>query len=154
MNSLARRRVDPAAPARLEIVAYAPTEFFHCQHCEVAWQGIGLGAKIREEQRASGQLPPDLQAEYQAISDWVADARDRYGERLQVTLVDAASIEGFFKALWRRRHKFPAIFIDGHAVAGFDARQLDDALEARLGPSPETFLDPDPSAKTGVRWSA
>ena len=30
-----RLRILPAPVARIEILAYAPTEFYHCQHCEV-----------------------------------------------------------------------------------------------------------------------
>ena len=69
-------------PVRLEVLAYAPTEFFHCQHCEVAWQGIGLGSKIRAEQRSSGLLPPDLVGQHE--SGWA-----RIAEQLAIELTNA-----------------------------------------------------------------
>jgi hypothetical protein len=117
---------------QVEILTYAPTEFYHCQHCEVVWDQVGLGSKIRREQR-SAALPADLQAEYEAISDWVADAHRRYGERLQVKLVDVASVEGVFKAVRHRARRFPAFIVDGQQrIVGFDRRQLDDALAQRL----------------------
>ncbi len=118
--------------ARVEILAYAPTEFYHCQHCEVVWGHVGLGHRIRADQRASN-LPPDLQAEYGAISDWVSQAFDRYGERLTVKVVDAASIEGLYKALRYRSRRFPAFIIDGEErLLGFDRDRLDAALARRL----------------------
>ncbi len=126
----------PARTARVEILAYAPTEFYHCQHCEVVWGQIGLGGRLREEQRSSN-LPPDLKAEYTAIADWVREAFDRYGARLTVKVVDAASIEGLFKALRYRSRRFPAFIIDGQErMAGFDRRRLDAALERRFSARP------------------
>ncbi len=121
--------------ARLEILAYAPTEFFHCGHCEFVWNQIGFGGRVHAEQRRAGLLPPDLQADYDAISDWVLDALDRYGNRLAVKVVDAASVEGVLKALRYRVRRLPAFVLDGgERIAGFDRGRLDAALTARLGP--------------------
>ena len=114
---------------QVEILTYAPTEFHHCQHCEVVWDSVGFGQRIRAEQRDAG-LPPDLQAEYAAISEWVAEAQQRYGRRLQVKVVDVASVEGVFKAVRYRARRFPAFIIDGRErIVGFDPEQLDAALE-------------------------
>jgi hypothetical protein len=113
---------------QVEILTYAPTEFYHCQHCEVVWDQVGLGPRIRADQRGVG-LPPDLQAEYEAISDWVGDAQRRYGTRLQVSVVDVASVEGVFKALRHRARRFPAFIVDGkERIVGFDRDKLDSAL--------------------------
>jgi hypothetical protein len=74
-----------------------------------------------------------LQQEYGAISDWVREAFDRYGDRLSVKVVDAASIEGVFKAIRHRSRRFPAFIIDGQErLIGFDRKKLDAALEQRL----------------------
>src|SRR5919201_47801 len=95
---------------QVEILTYAPTEFYHCQHCEVVWNQVGFSQPIRAEQRQSG-LPADLQAEYEAISDWVDKAHARYGSALHVKLVDVASIEGVLKAIRHRARRFPAFII-------------------------------------------
>jgi len=119
--------------AQVEILAYAPTEFYHCQHCEIVWGQVGLGSRIRQEQRESN-LPPDLQAEYAEISDWVREAFERYGERLSIKVVDAASIEGIFKALRYRSRRFPAFILDSRVrVQGFNRGRLDELLAQRLG---------------------
>ena len=113
---------------QVEILTYAPTEFYHCQHCEVVWDQVGFGPRIRAEQRSAG-LPPDLQAEYEAISDWVGEAHARYGPRLQVKVVDVASVEGVLKALRHRARRFPAFIVDGRErIVGFDPEQLDAVL--------------------------
>ena len=127
------RRLRVLAPvAQLEILAYAPTEFYHCQHCEIVWGHVGLGERLHREQRASA-LPDDLQAEYAAISDWVQRAFDKYGNRLAVRVVDAASIEGLYKSIRHRARRFPAFTLRGSpTITGFDERRLDAALAQRL----------------------
>ena len=118
---------------RLEILAYAPTEFYHCQHCEVVWDSIGFGKRIRAEQRSQA-LPSDLSAEYTAIADWVGDAHARYGDDLQVRVIDVASIEGVVKAIRHRARRFPAFVLDGsERIIGFDRQRLDAALAQHLG---------------------
>jgi hypothetical protein len=127
-----RLRIVPAPVARIDILAYAPTEFYHCQHCEIVWGHIGLGERLHREQRASA-LPDDLQAEYTAISDWVGRAFDRYGERLTVKVIDAASIEGLFKSIRHRARRFPAFIISGgDPIIGFDPGRLDAILAQRF----------------------
>jgi hypothetical protein len=117
----------------LDILAYAPTEFFHCQHCELVWQQVGLGDRFRAERRQSGLLPRELAAEYARISDWIYDAFGRYDDRLTIRLIDAVSLEGIWKALRHRTRRFPAfIFSDGERISGFDRPRLDAALAARV----------------------
>ena len=118
---------------QVEVLTYAPTEFYHCQHCEIVWQEVGLGQRVRAEQRNVG-LPFDLQAEYQAISDWAALAHQQYGQRLQVKLVDVASIEGVIKVIRHRVRRFPTFIVDGsERIIGFDKERLDAVLGERLG---------------------
>lgn len=131
LNSRAARpRVWPSA--QVEILAYAPTEFYHCQHCEIVWGHLGLGQRLHAEERKNA-LPADLQAEYAAISDWALRAFDRYGNRLTVKVIDAASIEGLYKAVRHRARRFPSFIIDGHdRIVGFDRERLDTMLADRL----------------------
>jgi hypothetical protein len=125
--------------ARVEILAYAPTEFYHCQHCEVVWGHLDLGDRLHAEQRKSS-LPEELQAEYAAISDWVRQAFDRYGDRLTVKVVDVASVEGLYKAIRHRARRFPAFIIDGEErFIGFDPVRLNSALTARLDQGGEKY---------------
>ena len=37
-------------PLLVEIIAYAPTAYYHCTHCEVAWREMGATNRIHEEQ--------------------------------------------------------------------------------------------------------
>ena len=42
-----------AEPLLVEIVTYAPTAFYHCTHCEVAWHEAGMTHTLHTEQVAS-----------------------------------------------------------------------------------------------------
>jgi len=127
-----------AQPVEIQILAYAPTEFFHCQHCELVWQQVGIGDRFRAERRSSGLLPPDLAAQYTEISDWAGDAFAHSDGRLIIKAVDVVSLEGVWKALRHRVRRFPAfLFDDGERVVGFDRARLDAALARRLGSTTE-----------------
>ncbi len=101
-------------PLLVEIIAYAPTAFYHCTHCEVAWREMGATNRIHEEQTESS-LPPDLIREYQAVSDWVQQIFQKHCDHVVVKVIDAASLEGVYKALRYNAHRYPAIIIDQKA---------------------------------------
>ncbi len=101
-------------PLLVEIIAYAPTAFYHCTHCEVAWREMGATNRIHEEQIESS-LPADLIQEYQAVSDWVQSIFRIHCDRIVVKVIDAASLEGFYKALKYNARRYPAIIIDQKA---------------------------------------
>lgn len=99
-------------PLLVEIIAYAPTAFYHCTHCEVAWRELGATNRIHEEQVASS-LPEDLIKEYQIVSDWVKDLFRLHCDQIIIRVIDAASIEGFYKSLRYNARHYPAIIVDG-----------------------------------------
>ena len=90
----------------------------------MTWQLAGVGGKIHREQLDSG-LPADLAAEFHSLSEWAQGLPRRYGSRVSVRLVDAASIEGFFKSLFRRLHRYPAFVVAGRKYVGSDFSRVD-----------------------------
>jgi hypothetical protein len=66
-------------PVQVDVTAYAPTAFFHCRHCEITFQRMGIGARMRRIEAAES-LQPDLQREYAELSDWIHQLRDRHGQ--------------------------------------------------------------------------
>ncbi len=98
-------------PLLVEIIAYAPTAFYHCTHCEVAWREMGKSNRVHEEQLESS-LPEDLQREYLAVSDWVKEMFRIHCDRLIVKVIDAASVEGMFKSLRYNARRYPAIIVN------------------------------------------
>ncbi len=121
-----------AGPLLIEILTYAPTAYYHCLHCEVAWREAGVTNRFHEEQVASS-LPADLAAEYQAISDWVQDLLRRYSDRVMVKIIDAASIEGVVKSLRYGMRQYPAVIVGGQArFAGGAWADADKEVARRL----------------------
>jgi hypothetical protein len=119
-------------PVLVEILAYAPTQFFHCQHCEVIWQEAGAGKRMHREQLESS-IPQDLQKEYADLSDWVHEAVESYGGRVVFQVIDAASMEGFLKSVRYGLRRFPAFIIDGKEKhSGTDLRQAKRLIDARV----------------------
>ena len=114
-------------PLLIEVVAYAPTGFYHCQHCEIIFDQQGVGKKIHSEQLQSA-LPPDMMRDYADVSRWVNAMVDRYGEQVALKVVDAASLEGVWKALRHRLRRFPVVLVDGHTFT-FDQQP---ALESEI----------------------
>ncbi len=102
------------APLLVEIIAYAPTAFYRCTHCEVAWRAAGVTNHLHREQVASS-LPADLAQEYAAVSDWVRELFRKHCDRLSVKVVDAASLEGFFKTLRYGVRRYPAVIVGKQA---------------------------------------
>jgi hypothetical protein len=116
-------------PVRVQVIAYAPTIFYHCQHCELTFREMGIGEQIRREEAAQA-LPEDLRSEYSEVSAWLHDLAHRFGSRVRVRLVDVASVEGFFKSLVHRTRRYPAVIVDGpHRYVGTDLHEAGRVIE-------------------------
>ena len=118
-------------PILVEVVAYAPTGFYHCQHCEIIFNEQGVGKQIHREQLQSA-LPQELMRDYAEVSRWVNALVDRYQEQIAIKVVDAASIEGVWKSLRHGLRRYPAVI-----VAGGEKFDLADkpAAEAKIAQS-------------------
>ena len=99
-------------PLMVEIIAYAPTAYYHCTHCEVAWREMGATNPIHKEQMESS-LPEDLIQEYQTVSDWVKEMFRVHCDAILLKVIDAASIEGFYKSLKYNARRYPAVIVNG-----------------------------------------
>ena len=98
-------------PLLVEIIAYAPTAYYHCTHCEVAWREMGASNRIHEEQMESS-LPEDLIREYQTVSDWVQELFQLHCDAIVLKVIDAASIEGFYKSMKYKARRYPAVIVN------------------------------------------
>lgn len=100
-----------AALLLVEIIAFAPTAYYHCTHCEVAWRQVNFPRRIHTEQVESS-LPADLAEEYQRVSDWVREMFQQHCDRLAMKVIDAASLEGFVKSLRYGVRRYPAVIVN------------------------------------------
>ncbi len=125
-------------PLRVEIIAYAPTQYFNCQHCELVWdQAQAGGVKKFHADAVETSIPPEMMQEYQALSDWILNTVERYGGRVQFRVVDAASVEGVWKTLRYGVRKYPAFVIAGKdKLTGNDFAQVEARIEQWLTSQP------------------
>ncbi|MDQ3871192.1 MAG: hypothetical protein M3301_06220 [Chloroflexota bacterium] len=129
---IGERRARPNAPVTVQVITYAPTAFYHCQHCELTFQEMGLGERLRRD-AASSSLPEDLSREYQQLSDWIRDLVARHGAKLHVKVIDAASIEGVLASLRHRVFRYPAVIVDGREKrVGTDLRSAEPIIDRHV----------------------
>jgi hypothetical protein len=116
-------------PVRVDIVTYAPTVFLHCRHCEVAFDQLGVGSRLRNIE-ADESLPLDLQLDYLVLSEWVHNLHERHGPSVAIRVIDAASLQGVWTS-WRHRvRSYPAVIVGGREKwVGQDYRELDPVID-------------------------
>ncbi len=125
-------QVDPRGRISVQVFAYAPTIFTHCQHCEIAFQQVGIGERIQRRESATA-LPQDLLLEYQKVSDWVHALLERHPADVEIRVVDPVSVEGSLRALRHGIRRFPAVVIGGRdKVFGPDLDRADRLIEERV----------------------
>jgi hypothetical protein len=101
-------------PLLVEILAYAPTAFYHCTHCEIAWRETGSSKRVHAEQIESS-LPDDLMQEYRAVAAWIEELFRVHCDQLVIKVIDAASVEGVYKSLRYRTRRYPAVIVNQKA---------------------------------------
>jgi len=119
-------------PVSIQVITYAPTVFYHCQHCELTFQEMGIGERLRRREAADA-LPDDLTREFQVVSDWVHGLLLKHGGRVRVDVLDAASIRGFLASLRHRIGRYPAVIVDGgDKRIGLDFAALDPLIDRKV----------------------
>jgi hypothetical protein len=116
-----------STPLLVEIIAYAPTAYYHCTHCEVAWHEMGASNRIHDEQLESS-LPADLIQDYQRVSDWVQEMFRVYCDAIVLKVIDAASVEGFYKSIKYKARRYPAVIVN-HKARFLGSQMLSAASE-------------------------
>ena len=121
-------------PLIVEIIAYAPTQYFHCQHCELVWNQAQVdGVKKFHDDAVETSIPPEMMQEYQALSDWVLKTVKHYNRRVTFRVVDAASVEGVWKSLRYGVRKYPAFVIaEKDKLTGNDFAQVEAHINQRI----------------------
>jgi hypothetical protein len=125
-------------PLLVEMIAYAPTQYFHCAHCEVLWKEAGATSVQKwHDEMLKTSMPPEMMKEYTTLSDWVLNAVEHYGGRVVFRVVDAASFEGLFKSVRYGVRKYPAVVIRGVAKQiGADFKQAEALIDQGLAYMP------------------
>ncbi len=121
-------------PLMVQVITYAPTQFYHCQHCEVVFEHAAVpGVRKAHQDILETSIPPDLMRDYRSLSDWIIGSVERYGGRVVFKVIDAASIEGVVKSLRYGVRKYPAVILDqNQKQIGTDFARADTMIEQRL----------------------
>ena len=127
-------------PLMVEVIAYAPTQYFHCQHCEVLFQEADVqGVKKFHDDALETSMPAEMMQEYRDLSDWVLNAVERYGGRIVFKVIDAASMEGVLKSVRYGVHKYPAIVINRKdKQTGVDFKRAESLIDQNLALQPQS----------------
>jgi len=73
-------------PVLLEVLAYGPTDFFHCSHCERLFDAAGIGAPVHREilvsffkslRHRARRYPTFVVNGRRRVSGWDQDALER-----------------------------------------------------------------------------
>jgi hypothetical protein len=111
-------------PLAVEVITYVPSQYNHCPHCEVTWHVAGIRQRVQREMAETG-LPDDLKREFHDLSEWAHTLPAKFGDRVRLRLVDAASIEGFVKSLLRGFHRYPAFTVAGRRYVGSEFARVE-----------------------------
>jgi hypothetical protein len=125
-------------PLMVEVIAYAPTQFFHCQHCEFVFETAAVeGVRKFHADTLETSMPQDMMKEYVSLSDWVMAAAERFGGKVVFKVIDAASVEGLFKSIRYGVRKYPTVIVDGkEKQSGMDFKSADALIQRRLDLQP------------------
>jgi hypothetical protein len=122
-RAIRRARHAGDEPVHVKVITYAPTAFVHCQHCEVTFQQVGIGERLRRENAATS-LPEDLGREFAHLSDRVRRLVERFGPAVHISVIDAASVEGVLVSLRHRVWRYPAVVVDGRRIDNNGSAEL------------------------------
>ena len=92
---------------------------------------MGLRQKVQKDLMDSA-LPEDLQAEFHQLSEWAHTLPGKFANRVDVRLIDVASIEGFVKSLFRRFWRYPAFAVESQRYVGSDFSRVDALISRAL----------------------
>jgi hypothetical protein len=88
---------------------------------------MGATNRIHEEQ-ISSSLPEDLIKEYETVSNWVKEMFRIHCDAIVLRVIDAASIEGFYKSLKYNARHYPAVIVN-HKSRFIGSQKLASASE-------------------------
>jgi hypothetical protein len=75
---------------------------------------MGATNRIHEEQLQSS-LPEELIREYETVSNWVKEMFRVHCDAILLKVIDAASVEGFYKSLRYNARRYPAVIVNRKA---------------------------------------
>lgn len=115
-------------PVRVEVLAHTFEGMGVCPACELVLSEAGVGEL--PALRGLDEVPREWQEDYQRLTEWVYGLADRYGDRIEIRVIDPQSPEGLVKSLRYRVRHYPTWIVNGkERVVGWDHHALASALK-------------------------
>ena len=76
--------------------------------------------------------PPDIQEEFQRVSDIIIHLLENFEGKVRVRVVNAFSPEGLWLALRRGARRYPTWLIGSRKVVGLDEKAITAAINEQL----------------------
>lgn len=116
-----------------------------CAGCELVLSEAGVAKSPAE--RALSSYPADWQADYRRLLEWVAWLAARYGDGLEIRVVDPRSAAGLVTSVRHRVRRYPTFIVDGRTrIVGWQREALEAALGQAAVPRGETDAGAEPAA--------
>ena len=116
-------------PVAVDVYVLLPEAWGLCAPCERLLESAQGGPVLQAHSR--DDLPADWQSTYDRLAQMLRDFRERYGDRIQIRLVDPRSPQGLVNGLRHGIRQYPTFVIGGReSVAGFNPERLEQALRA------------------------
>lgn len=107
----------------IEVMHILPEGWGICLTCEafMAQAGIGEAPHLR----GLDEYPADWQDDFRQFSDFIFELSARYGEKVRISIFDARSLQGLWKAVRHGVHRYPAFIIARRdKVVGLDEARI------------------------------
>lgn len=100
--------------AKLEIVGIFPPVYTPlCKRCLLLNDSI---LSLISSQGIVENMPPDLRAIHNKLSDFLGVLNDRFGRSLQIQFFDATTPMGLWKTIRYRIKEYPAFIVNGKKI--------------------------------------
>lgn len=111
---------------RLEIITPIPTAMQLCGPCQQAMRA-SMGEQAQQEM--AQEYPAEFLEEFSQLMSWIDQVATRFGENLQIRVVDPQSLEGVWKSLRYGVRRYPAFVVHGQRrIVVWDAAAAEQAL--------------------------
>lgn len=118
-------------PIPVEVITHVLTVLSQCQSCKLVFNEAGVENEVNKE--VLNEYPKELREEFLQLSDWIRELARLYRHRISVSIIDAKSFLGIYKALRHRFRQYPAFIVDKKDVlVGWDRQKLSDILDAHI----------------------
>lgn len=89
-----------------------------------------MGQEVHRQE--INEYPEEIKAEFLEVSNWIRQARARYGARVAIRVVDPQSLGGMWKVLRHRIRRYLTFLLStGEQIVGWEA-DPDAAMERAL----------------------